>query len=137
MELNIGYDDSQISPIAADLINRLLTINPHERLGNNGAEEVKEHPFFQGVDWPNLRNEDPPFVPEPINKAGTAYFPKEKQFKPTAIEPENIKSLMKKTTVLGFDFNTTNVETLAQKNKDAFENVSVYQRIKRIYNTFQ
>ena len=140
MELDIGYNDSQISPTAASLINSLLTIDPEKRLGKNGAEEIKEHPFFQGADWSNLRNEDPPFVPESRNKIDTSYFPEEKQFKASAIKlsgSENIKSLKKTTGLLDFEFNTTNVETLVQKNKDAFQNASVYQRIKKIYNTFQ
>lgn len=28
-----------------------LTKKPEERLGNNGAEEVKRHAWFAGVDW--------------------------------------------------------------------------------------
>jgi len=36
---------------AADLIIKLLEVNPAERLGANGIEEVKSHQFFSGVDW--------------------------------------------------------------------------------------
>jgi protein-serine/threonine kinase len=25
------------------------------RLGRNGVEEIKEHPFFDGLDWSKLR----------------------------------------------------------------------------------
>lgn len=36
---------------AKDLIQRLLHIDSEERLGRNGADEIKTHPFFEGVDW--------------------------------------------------------------------------------------
>lgn len=44
----LGYDEDCISPEAYDLIEKLLDPNPKTRLGSNGAEEVKQHPFFQG-----------------------------------------------------------------------------------------
>ncbi|GAA6003985.1 cAMP-dependent protein kinase [Rhodotorula paludigena] len=42
-----------IDPLAKDLIRRLLTADLTKRLGNlkGGAEDVKNHPWFQGVDW--------------------------------------------------------------------------------------
>lgn len=36
---------------AQDLIQCLLHIDSEERLGRNGAAEIKAHPFFEGVDW--------------------------------------------------------------------------------------
>ena len=27
-------------------------------------EEIKNHPFFEGVDWENIREESPPFLPK-------------------------------------------------------------------------
>lgn len=36
---------------ARDLIEKLLVVNPKQRLGYNGSEEIKNHPFFQGVNW--------------------------------------------------------------------------------------
>ena len=34
-----------------DLLTRLLCRIPTERIGKNGAQEIKSHPFFNGVDW--------------------------------------------------------------------------------------
>jgi serine/threonine protein kinase len=37
---------------AKDLIKRLLTKDPKRRLGSKrGAAEIKEHPFFDCIDW--------------------------------------------------------------------------------------
>lgn len=42
---------SKMSLEAKDLIQHLLHIDSEERLGRNGATEIKAHPFFEGVDW--------------------------------------------------------------------------------------
>ena len=44
----IGYEEDQISPEAADLIKQLLTVNYKKRLGHLGSAQVKEHKFFKG-----------------------------------------------------------------------------------------
>lgn len=40
-----------------DFINRLLIVNPEKRLGTNGTHEIKEHPWFNGFNWDNLKNQ--------------------------------------------------------------------------------
>jgi hypothetical protein len=42
-------DGDKISPDAADLMQKLLNPNYKERLGANGAEEIKAHPFFKNI----------------------------------------------------------------------------------------
>ena len=37
---------------ATDLIGKLLTKNPFDRLSN--AEEIMTHPFFKNIDWENM-----------------------------------------------------------------------------------
>ena len=39
-----------------DLILRLLKRNPLERLGANGSGEIKEHPWFDSIDWQEIYN---------------------------------------------------------------------------------
>jgi len=36
---------------AKDMMQKLLMIDVAERLGNGGAEEVKKHKFYRGMDW--------------------------------------------------------------------------------------
>ena len=47
------YIPATVSPEARSLLEGLLTFYPRERLGAGmaGAEEIKAHPFFTGVDW--------------------------------------------------------------------------------------
>jgi serine/threonine protein kinase len=53
-----------ISAEAQDLISKLLVKDPAGRLGTKaGAEEIKAHPWFEGVNWPLLRQQTPPYVP--------------------------------------------------------------------------
>jgi hypothetical protein len=47
-----------------DLISQLLIRDASKRLGSKaGAEEIKAHPFFKGINWALLRNTVPPYVP--------------------------------------------------------------------------
>ena len=65
----------KISEEAQDLIFKMIN-NSNNRLGKNGAEEIKKHPFFNGVDWDNIRNSKPPFIPILKNEYDTSYFEK-------------------------------------------------------------
>jgi len=69
-------DDIHLSPEAEDMIHRLITA-PEKRLGRNGAQEIKDHPFFAGVDWTTIRQIDAPFVPHLSSITDTSYFPTE------------------------------------------------------------
>jgi serine/threonine-protein kinase LATS1/2 len=51
-----------ISPAATDLIVKLLC-DPEDRLGKNGAEEIKEHPFFNGIVFSELRKQPALYLP--------------------------------------------------------------------------
>jgi serine/threonine protein kinase len=45
-------DAGGLSSVAKDFISRLLTTEVDARLGSQlGAEDVKAHPFFAGIDW--------------------------------------------------------------------------------------
>lgn len=45
-----------ISDTAQDLLMQLLEKEPEKRLGhNNGAEDIKNHPWFSSVNWDDVR----------------------------------------------------------------------------------
>ncbi|CAD8105813.1 unnamed protein product [Paramecium sonneborni] len=50
---------------AADFTNKLLQRKPQNRLGNNGPDEVKEHPWFRDFSWEKLITKQiiAPFIP--------------------------------------------------------------------------
>nr|GMC51701.1 serine/threonine-protein kinase D6PK-like [Ipomoea batatas] len=57
-----------VSFSARDLIRGLLVKEPQNRLAyKRGATEIKQHPFFEGVNWALIRCASPPEVPRPVD----------------------------------------------------------------------
>jgi len=46
-------------PLAQDLINKLICLDPFERLS---IPDIKSHPFFEGIEWDTLSQQDPPTI---------------------------------------------------------------------------
>uniref|UniRef100_A0A803MQI2 non-specific serine/threonine protein kinase n=1 Tax=Chenopodium quinoa TaxID=63459 RepID=A0A803MQI2_CHEQI len=58
-------DSPLVSLQARDLISSLLAKEPDNRLGTErGAAEIKQHPFFEGLNWALIRCAVPPELPE-------------------------------------------------------------------------
>jgi len=57
-----------MSSDARNLITRLLNREPEGRLGSEGAEEIKKHPFFKSIDFKKLlaKQIQPPFKPNVV-----------------------------------------------------------------------
>ncbi|KAF6137072.1 hypothetical protein GIB67_030836 [Kingdonia uniflora] len=76
-------DNPNVSFAARDLIRGLLVKEPQHRLAyRRGATEVKQHPFFQNVNWALIRCTTPPDVPKPFSMddlPGTKEMPMAKQ----------------------------------------------------------
>nr|XP_039330524.1 microtubule-associated serine/threonine-protein kinase 2 isoform X8 [Saimiri boliviensis boliviensis] len=66
--------DDALPPDTQDLTSKLLHQNPLERLGTGGAYEVKEHPFFTGLDWTGLLRQKAEFIPQLESEDDTSYF---------------------------------------------------------------
>lgn len=64
----LRFPDSPATSYASrDLIRGLLVKEPQHRLGvKRGATEIKQHPFFEGVNWALIRCSTPPEVPRPM-----------------------------------------------------------------------
>jgi serine/threonine protein kinase len=69
-------DPEEIPPDARNLIERLLESDPQKRLGTQGAEEIKKHPFFNGIAWETLYTQSMAdvFIPKPADVLDTDYF---------------------------------------------------------------
>ncbi|KAM3128981.1 hypothetical protein pb186bvf_018898 [Paramecium bursaria] len=74
-------EDMHLSPQCIDLIRRLIA-DPSERLGINGIQEIKIHPFFQGVDWKKIRDKPSPYIPEVKSEIDTQNFEKFEEEEP-------------------------------------------------------
>ena len=63
-----------LSQAAADLI-LCLCCDQQDRIGRNGVEEIKMHPFFSAVDWKvGIRNYEPPYIPKIMYESDTSNF---------------------------------------------------------------
>ena len=67
-----------VSDVAKDLISKLTDVNPKKRLGRNGADEIKQHAFYRGLNFNYVYNKryKPPFIPQLVDDYDTVYFDK-------------------------------------------------------------
>ncbi|PIK62688.1 hypothetical protein BSL78_00382 [Apostichopus japonicus] len=66
-------DIDDVSDAAKELIRKLIC-PAAQRLGSNNLQEVRNHPFFEGIDWNNIRDMIPPYKPEVSNNVDTSNF---------------------------------------------------------------
>jgi serine/threonine kinase 38 len=62
--------DAKLSPAALDLMKRLIC----SREDRIGFAEIKEHAFFSGVNWDNLRSKEAPLIPLVTSALDTQNF---------------------------------------------------------------
>ena len=80
---------SFVGDLAKDLILKLTTFNPKERLGANNEDDIKNHPFFRDINFNDVFNKkiEPPFVPNVESETDLKYF--DKEFTQIKIDEQN------------------------------------------------
>ncbi|WOL02274.1 hypothetical protein Cni_G10993 [Canna indica] len=75
-------ENPSVSFHAKDLIRGLLVKDPENRLGSvKGAAEIKQHPFFEGLNWALIRCTAPPETPRSHDVGTPLVFRKKKEGK--------------------------------------------------------
>ncbi|XP_048345103.1 serine/threonine-protein kinase LATS1 isoform X1 [Sphaerodactylus townsendi] len=65
---------AKLTPEASDLIIKLCR-GPEDRLGKNGADEIKAHPFFKSIDFSSdLRQQPASYIPKITHPTDTSNF---------------------------------------------------------------
>lgn len=62
-----------ISDSTKHLIKRLLC-DKQDRICQNGIADIQHHPFFEKIDWKNIRSTRAPYVPKLKNELDTSHF---------------------------------------------------------------
>ncbi|KAL2485942.1 AGC kinase family protein [Abeliophyllum distichum] len=68
-------EEAKLSSEAKDLIGKLLC-NVDQRFGSNGSDEIKAHPWFEGIDWDGIFHVEAAFIPEVNDELDTQNFEK-------------------------------------------------------------
>ena len=52
-QIQFNFPKKNFSAFAKHLCKQLMAKDPKKRIGNgkNGINEIKAHPFFEGIDW--------------------------------------------------------------------------------------
>ena len=113
---------------AKDLISQLLVPNPKKRLGygEDGAQKIKDHRYFEGINWEDAWNKKltPPFIPVLKSETDLSYF--DKMFTNEKIEGSKVSevpsSIAGSSEYKGFTYVTNSVSTELMDMKKTEEN---------------
>jgi len=107
----------EMSEDAQDLINQLLNPDPALRLGANGVDEIKRHPFFKDINWDTLYLEPrhATFVPRVRDAEDTGYFARRGSDNDSFVAEEETQPAANEQLFAGFSWiNMPSVEELLQ-----------------------
>ena len=116
-----------VNPVAINLINQLLNVNPKKRLGSGveDAQKIKEHEFFKGIEWERYWNKefDAPFLPELSDEMDLRYFDKMFTDEPIDSNRPTVYSRPRDHSIYkGFTYVTNSVQKNIMKTDTLDEN---------------
>jgi hypothetical protein len=129
--------EANISKEAVDILRKLIS-EPETRLGINGADEIKSHPFFKDIQWNRIKETlIPPFIPEIKNNYDTQYFEEleeDEPFYPINNDNQKGKKYLKKDMCfVAFTYNRENDNNYRDNMVTALEVFdSLQENIKKI-----
>ena len=126
--------EANISKEAEDILRKLIN-DPESRLGANGADEIKAHPFFKGIKWNHIKETlIPPFIPELANNYDTKYFDEFEEDEPLNNSNQKVKKYQKKDMCfVDFTYNRENDNNYRNNMVTALEVFdSLQENIKKI-----
>ncbi|KAJ2781948.1 Serine/threonine-protein kinase [Coemansia interrupta] len=116
---------------AKSLLRGLLQRDPRHRLGNNGAAEIKEQPFFAEINWDYLigKQYEPPFKPSVASANDTSNFDEEFTAEPpqdSYIADSNLSETVQEQFV-GFTYDGSGgamslAQSMTMSNMDNYRN---------------
>ena len=120
----------KVSEEVKDLMSKLMN-DVDKRIGYNGSEEIKRHPWFKGIDWNNLKLMKAPFIPKTTNDYDTKYFEilKEKNGQGFYHIDARRRNVNKDICFLDFSFEN---EKKSLKLTDIFEELEETKRIRKL-----
>lgn len=95
LEMDPPFRPENFTPMGLDICAKFLDKDPKTRLGANGAEEIKAHPFFKDIDWELVMSDriKPPFrPPKDVNAASQSEigtFAEGKDFLETVLDEKD------------------------------------------------
>ena len=124
-----------------DLILKLVN-HSENRLGKNGSQEIKAHPFFKGINWQKIKEMKPPFIPELKNDYDNKYFDEFKYIDPFVPPKESIIRKRLDPEFTGYNFkgkekDPTDILTvidMIQKKKEEVEKEKIKIKINNSEN---
>ena len=102
--LNIPLE-ANLSAAATDILKKFLC-DAEFRLGANGVDDIKKHPFFDGINWETIRDSKSPYTPELISDDDCKRFDKfdeEEPFYPVE-DKKNTKKQRKDINFVGYTY---------------------------------
>lgn len=67
---------SKVDNVTRDFLSKLLERDPTRRLGTKSPDEIKNHPYFDSIDWDKIYKKEiePPFIPSIKNENDVSCF---------------------------------------------------------------